>query len=305
MLTTRARPTTSVSLTNTFQDLRDHAKSVLLSGPPSKPKNIEAAPLLSSRSTKRWVAATPSKRADWMTLLEQHADGIRSKMEILKEQVREVEEECKAGLNWFGSQDQITEKITVIENGLVRVRDDINGLRTRIVACNPTERTILQNSITSLLQECKEVIEKLKQIQGDLLQSRSRIIVSHVAVLVGYEKLTIFEFLDSLEMVRLKQESMHPMSPSAPDKGVRFVSTEKYQQLEYGQTSDDVINKRAKDIEEVEKEMISLNQLFKNISNMVIQQGEKLNNILLNIHQASEDTRLANKDLEAVSVFFE
>jgi chromosome segregation ATPase len=109
-----------------------------------------------------------------MDFLEQRADEIRGKLKIVKEQIENIEKECQTGLNLFDTRLQITDRITKIDENLGQIRDDINGLGTKIPVSNPTEKLILQRAMACLLQECMEVIEKLKQIQRELLQSKSR-----------------------------------------------------------------------------------------------------------------------------------
>jgi chromatin segregation and condensation protein Rec8/ScpA/Scc1 (kleisin family) len=79
-----------------------------------------------------------------------------------------------------------------------------------------------------------------------------------------------------------------------------------YQKFEFLESHWDVeAARREKEIKVIQQKMSTVNQLFIEISRMVRWQGEKLNNIWLNIHHASEATQAATKDLEAVSVFLE
>ena len=150
--------------------------------------------------------------------------------------------------------------------------------------CSESDERIIQNVQQAYLSRLNDSAKRLRQIERDHLDKMSKLYGVQ-----GEVKLPQRSDLDVVEENRLK-------AASSPNKNAHTLEEISFDQAENKFDSGQAILMK-QEIEKIVGQMNNLSDLFRDVSNLVVEQGTVLDRIDFHIQDARGNVKKGNKDL--------
>ncbi|VEU23963.1 DEKNAAC105103 [Brettanomyces naardenensis] len=211
--------------------------------------------------------------------------------------------------------DEISNRLLEIGNTLSNLQRNLDVMEQKVGRGNvdkyQANSIALVNSLLEKFRDLSVYSKRLNGIDSDLL-NKSQVFVKgklnqSLKGLLGdfQESQTRLSEIDkelnrrNMEVIRQEEEATqaedgYHVSPATRQKVVVEYEPVNAEEIEYQRN---LVEERERDIERISTGVNELNEIFQDLSSMVVSQGEIIDNIETNIYSTLHDTRMASKHL--------